>query len=147
MRFCIHPSFQPPPINVIHVVGLCRGLSGRDLCPGRSRPPQRSIQGGEAVLPDHLSILTYSTHLNLKGMQGYQSCTVLTYIVLPDLNSTSPSLILPGLPSLPQDEFSFYLEDTGSKLLLLPAEGNAAAEQVEVAHLRCVWASSRAEIW
>lgn len=28
-----------------------------------------------------------------------------------------------------QDEFSFYLEDTACKLLLLPSEGNAAAEQ------------------
>ncbi|GAX79947.1 hypothetical protein CEUSTIGMA_g7386.t1 [Chlamydomonas eustigma] len=39
------------------------------------------------------------------------------------------------------DEFSFYLEDTASKLLLLPAEGNSAAQQaadklkVPMAHL------------
>jgi hypothetical protein len=40
-----------------------------------------------------------------------------------------------------QDEFSFYLEDTASKLLLLPADGNLAARQaaeklkVPIAHL------------
>ena len=32
------------------------------------------------------------------------------------------------------DEFSFYLEDTVSKLLLLPAEGNAAAESAAAKH-------------
>ena len=33
-----------------------------------------------------------------------------------------------------QDEFSFYLEDTACKLLLLPSEGNPAAEQAATKH-------------
>ena len=55
----------------------------------------------------------------------------------------SPALPPPSAPVRPsppcslaplQDEFSFYLEDTACKLLLLPSEGNPAAEQAAAKH-------------